>query len=253
MSRILNQSGSTTYLTLNDVATGVLAASPGPYTLSIWVKGGIAISSKVFVGVSSTSAFNTAANLYYFTGGSGQIVFRTIASGTGAQIVDTFTGGVWTLYVLVFTTATGLNAYNNSKFSVAGATYSSTFENFGTSVAIDNFTIGALLYNSVAAALHATNYSFSYMGLWSGVLSQANATLLATTAPQLVDVGNQVFTTDRNLFRATGYDTEFATVGSDVEFSSNNPELILPSSGRLAHRNVICRLAHRNLSGRRVA
>ncbi|GEM_PF-4630190 len=230
MSKHINQSGNTTYFTLNDVATSVLAAAPGIYTLAVWSNGPTAIASKIVVACSTTAALNTALSAYYYPAG-GQLVYLTIASGTGAQDVVSWTTNVWQLYTFVFTTTVGIAGYDQLKISVNGGTFSSKVINAATSVAIDNLTLGARVYNSAAAALHASNWKFAYFGLWSGIMSQANATKLATYAPSLVNTGNLIFATDANLNYAAGSsNTEFVTVGSDVAISDDNPLLITGES-----------------------
>lgn len=227
MSQHLGQSGSTTYLRLDDVAA-VLAASPGPKTAAVWSRSPTdAIATRFILSVATTAAANAAVALYWYAAGS-QDAWTCAAGGMGGSIATASSpGDVWRLYVLRFTTAVGITAYDGVvRGSINGGTFGSALSCFGTSVAINNLTLGARRWNSAAADSICANRKFSYFGLWDGLMSQGNATLLATQAPKLVDPSNQIFITDKNLSRVAGESTEFAVTGSDIEVSSDNPQVL---------------------------
>jgi len=225
---------NSTYLTLNSVAA-TMASSPGIHTFTCWVKGFKA--SDYLMSVGTTSANNSAAHAYM--SGTETLAIRSRAGGTDGQVTDTIPTSAWYLLGARFSTNVGFLAYENQvKVSTNGADFSTSVANGGTSVAIDNLTLGAASFASSVFG-YADSIKFAYPAVWSGELSSANIDLLYGSgpsagdayAPWLVDTDNLIHAAsfkDGTLTQGTGtVGTAWTMVGGDfTAHDDDNPSLI---------------------------
>lgn len=234
MSKWINQLGSTTYFKLDDVAA-TIAASPGTYTYSFWTFASTMYHGDNLIAIATSASVNTANRAFLVSASPNQLIQQIAGSGVGAAAIrgiPTIAG--WQLITGVFKTTTGASGFSGAKMALDGGTLSAVLNLTDVALAIDNLSLGALRWNLASPSNHSRDRLFAYFGLWSGELSQANVTKLATHAPHLVDTSNLIFGTDKDLaYRAGSSSTAFVTVGSDVATSQSNPSLVTSLGGGL--------------------